>query len=322
MALPKVGRGGAILIGQESTWGTAVSRTVHLPLLAGASLDEKVMREPRPGLYTGDVTRRSTIDKGQRVSGKLPILMTYENCGILLKHVMGAVATAGPSGTEYTHTNTLATLDGLGLTLEKIRGNSTNSIIAEGCKFSRAVLKCSPSLGYLRFDGDVIGETSDSNSPSAAATVSLGAGQSPILAHQMGNLSLNGTNYNPIEFTLTIERGLDGGVQLLGSKFVREPTSGWVRVKLDILVENLSDTPMTEYLAGTSSADVTFAFAGTGDNDLEFTLHNQEIMDFSEPLEGPGAIRQRISLEGFNDGTDAGLTIVSKNAVSTAIANG
>jgi hypothetical protein len=321
MATPKTGRGGAFLIGAESTWGTAVSRTAHLPLLGG-DLNETVMREARPELYQGTApTKSGTFDKGQRTSGRVSFKVTYENYGLLLKHIMGTVATTGPSATEYTHTHTLATLDALGLTGEKIRGNSTNSIIYEGLKCSRAVFKCSASLGYLRLDVDVVGETSDTNSPSSAATVSLGTGHSEVLAHQMGAMSINGANYSPIEFTLTIERGLDTGVQLLGSKFVREPTSGWVRVTLDVLVENMNDTPLTDYLADTSSADVTFGFAGTGDNDLDFTLNNQRIISVTEPLEGAGAIRQRIRFEGFDDGTDAGLSIVNKNANSSAVAN-
>tara|TARA_R110000782_G_scaffold167149_1_gene259402 strand:+ start:163 stop:1125 length:963 start_codon:yes stop_codon:yes gene_type:complete len=320
MAVPKVGRGGAVLAGQESTWGTPVSRTVEMPVLS-MEMSEQVMREPRLELYQGAITKNGTADKGQRVSGKAAFAPTYENFGMWLKNIMGSLATTGPSATEYTHTHSLASLDGLGLTLEAIRGNSTNSIIYEGCKVSSASFKCSAALGYLRCDVNLIGETSDSNSPSSAATVSLGAGHSLILAHQMGNLSLNGNNYNPVEFTLNIERGLDSGVQLLGSKFIREPTSGWVRVTLDVVVEHQNDVPITEYIADTSSADVTFGFAGSGDNDLDFTLNNQKIMSVTEPVDGPNAIRQRVKLEGFNDGTDLGLVIVNKNANSSGVAN-
>lgn len=319
MAPPKVGRGGAFLFGAESTWGTADTITNHLALLPGSSLDERPMREVLPMLYqNGMVTHGQMITKRRMVTGRLRFLATYENFGLILKHIMGAVATSGPSGSQYTHTHTLATLDGLGLTGEKIRGNATNSITYEGLKIRRATFRCQPGTGYLVLEVDVLGETSAS--PGSPTTVSLGSGQSPVLASQLGNFSLNGTNYNPLDFSLTVEADLDE-VQLLGSLYLREPACALRKVSMEMTVEHNSDTPITELLADTSSADLTWTFTGSGDNSLGFTLQNQRYLDVSEPLEGHGVIKQAIRLQGLGDGSDLGLSIVNKNSNSSAVAN-
>ena len=90
------GRGAALGIGEESTWGTAVSRVNWRPAIS-SNLLRTIERVPRPNLRTGaaGAMRRSSYVQADNAGGTCSIELTYENCGMWVKHLMGASATTG-----------------------------------------------------------------------------------------------------------------------------------------------------------------------------------------------------------------------------------
>ena len=88
------GRGTALGIGEESTWGTAVSRVNWRPAIS-SNLLRTIERVPRPNLQTGaaGVMRRSHFTAADNAGGTCSIELTYENCGMWVKHLMGSAAT-------------------------------------------------------------------------------------------------------------------------------------------------------------------------------------------------------------------------------------
>ena len=133
------GRGAALGIGEESTYGTAVSRVNWRPAI-NTNLLRTIERVPRPSLRTGaaGAMRRNHYTQADNAGGTASIELTYENCGMWVKHVLGAAATTGSS--PYTHTYTLGTLP-TGLTIENVRGTGTSEIF-EGCRVNQGTLRC------------------------------------------------------------------------------------------------------------------------------------------------------------------------------------
>lgn len=135
------GRGAVIGLGEESTWGTAVSRTNWRPLIS-TDLTRTIEKVPRPSLRVGaaGAMRRAHYVQADNAGGSFEIEATYENVGLLIKHIMGTVATTG-SG-PYTHTYTFADDVPTGLTIENVRGTGTSEVF-EGCRINTATLAVS-----------------------------------------------------------------------------------------------------------------------------------------------------------------------------------
>jgi hypothetical protein len=76
MSVPYVGIGARVCFGVESTWGTAVSRTHHLPLNANSYMRRNVARSPRGVLYTGSRTRKGFFQPVETVEGQLVLELT------------------------------------------------------------------------------------------------------------------------------------------------------------------------------------------------------------------------------------------------------
>jgi methyl coenzyme M reductase beta subunit len=95
----------AIGIGIESTRGTAVARTNWVEVQS-AEFTETATYERFPVMQAvwGGSRQVSHITTKQ-VVGTLTVPLQYQGIGILLKNLMGAVATTGSSPGPYTHLN-------------------------------------------------------------------------------------------------------------------------------------------------------------------------------------------------------------------------
>ena len=84
--------------GAESTYGTAVARTVWRPFLE-ETLQEEVGRRDRDHHRTGDLSHLPTGDHKlqQGIEGDVLLEATYDNLGLLWRHAIGDVTTTGPS---------------------------------------------------------------------------------------------------------------------------------------------------------------------------------------------------------------------------------
>jgi hypothetical protein len=312
------GRGAAIGIGKESTWNSAVSRTIWRPLI---SADLKATRQlaAAPNLIgAADINVRNMFATAQEVGGSFELEFHYRGIGIILDNVFGTAATTG-SG-PYVHTYSLANAPGTGLSIELVKGlDEADSGVSElftGCRVSQ--LGISASVGEIaRMNAQVIAGTAAARG--TAPTPALSANYEPVLPSiQGGQFSFNSVNYDLISLDVTINRGLSRR-QEFGSLNTKQPTaSNPIEVTATATLRYSADSLYTAQLAETQS-DATITFTGNGNSAMTFTLQNCLITSASDPTNQFGDLTQTVELRALSDGTDKGISLAITNDDSTAI---
>jgi len=318
MALPFHGRGAAVGAAQESTYGTAVSRT-HWRQTISSSAYRKVTRNYRPGLVgvSSAYANRATVSGVTECGGSFDHVLTYEGSGLLLYHAFGDSSSAGSA--PYTHSYTVGGLP-TGLTLEFIESGDSGSVaqVAEGCKISRMSLRWNSPSEVALMSCDFIAE--DISAYASAGSPSYGAGGLDLIGHQLGALSWNGNNYDLISLEMILDNKLDRRYKL-GSRLTKEPTrTDFAEVTWRAEVEWENNNALTDFRAEVQG-DVAVTSTGTGNHACTFTLHNAQLWDAPKGVDGPGPGRQTLEWRGLSDGTDEGFKIAMTNDDSDNIAN-
>ena len=309
-----LGRGASLGLGEEVTWGTAVARTVWRPLMS-SNLTRTVERIPRADLFSdsGAASRKSHYDLIVEAGGSAEMLATYDNIGMILKHALGTLASAG--GGPYTHTYTLAAALPTGLTLEFIRGTGTSEVF-EGCKINQLTLSCSAGEA-MTLAVDFIAE--DSAARGVAGSPVFAATETVVLYHQAGQLTFGGNSFDVTSFEMVLNNNLTRR-NLIGSDLTKEPQRGdFTEITMSIDVE-AQDQLYTDLRSGTQS-DASISFSGTGSRVFQVDLQNAYLTEATDPVNSAGIVSQSITLVGESDGTDYGLEIAVTNDDSTGIGN-
>ena len=306
----------AVGFGEESTWGTAVARTIWRPAVS-ASITRAIQRPPRSDLFadSGAAMRKGHFDQSDTVEGTIRILCTYDNVGMLLKHAIGTLGTTG-TGAPYTHTYTLAATLPTGLTIELVRGKSTNSEVFEGCKISRLVLEVAAGQEMM-LEMDFVGQTSAARS--SAGTPSFGSTDSAVLHHHAGQMTFNSVSYDLTTYRLEVNNNLTTRF-LLGSTNTAVPVrGGFMDITVSVGIEAV-DTLYAVMTAGTAS-DLVQAFTSGADS-FTITLQNAyNPGDWRDAISDAGIVQASGTFVGESDGTDLGVAIVVLNSDSTGIGN-
>lgn len=325
MTLPVRGAGGSLGIGVESAWGTAVARTNWLRMnsmgLRRMITNKEV--DNLGSLGAASVMHRFNHQESDFAGGPLAWYAAYDDSTVaLLAHIMGAVATSGPSGTQYTHLLTLASPVPVGVTLEQISGTGHASSITavaevfEGCKFAGARLSLAAG-GLLTVETDVIAQTS--GGLVAPGTPTYTTGGNPIGHQQTTGVVVGGTPRAFQSFVINIERDLQRRHEL-GSAFTSEPHEESLAVTAEFRTKWQASAFDSGLLTG-AQADWTIPFLGTGDNALNITLHNVQINEVTREVGSRGSIDMVVRVRAFADGTDQGLALEFKNANNDATDN-
>lgn len=324
MTLPVRGAGGTLGIGVESTWGTPVARTNWL-LMKSMGLRRLVTNKEVDDLgQLGQASNmhRSSYVESDFAGGPLSWYAAYDDSTVaLLAHIMGAVATSGPSGSQYTHLLTLASPVPIGVTLEQISGTGHASSITsvaevfEGCKFAGARLSLSAG-GLLVVETDVIAQTS--GGLTAAGTPSHNA-RNLIRHNQSSGVSVGGTPRAFESFVINIERDLQRRHEI-GSAFTSEPHENGLAVTAEFRGKWQASAFDTALLSGAQS-DWTIPFTGSGDNALTITLHNVQVNEVTRDIDSRGAPELVVKVRAYADATDQGLALEFKNANNDATDN-
>lgn len=311
--VPYLGRFAALGIGEESTWGTAVSRAVWFPLVRG-DLARKTTKTKIPVLSDGSIaTQRAHYIERDEAGGTVEVLCTYEGFGFIWKHILGAVSTGSPSGGIYPHTFSLAATLPTGLTMEIVRGNGSSEVF-EGCKIAKATVKIEAG-GLMRVTMEIIAETSGGRT-SAGSPSYTGSRDLRVLHNQSGQFTWNSVAYDLFDLELMVDNRLERWFTL-GSKLTSEPQrSGYADVRMKISLGWSTNNYNTALTADTE-ADGTITFTGASSRTLAFNLDNAYIDDVSDPVDGPGILKQSVTLIGQDDGTNYGLSIVANNTQAT-----
>jgi len=307
------GRGTLVSAGEESTYGTAVSRTIHREVIS-LSLQRRAEHRAIPTLgVQSSLGLRRSFQVNEQVAGTVEIEACYEGVGIWLKHALGSLSSAG-GGAPYTHTYAISALP-TGLTIEAILGGSGNSEVFEGCKITS--LDISGSVGdVVRLKAEIIGETGSARS--SAPTPTLGNHSSPVLHHQGAAASWNSGSFQMRDFAVRLDNGLTRR-QNIGSLVTASPTrSAHPRVTGRLTVERDADALYNGHIAGTQS-DLVLVFTD-GSETFTITIFNALITKCDEPISGAGDQLTSLEFEGFADATNNALEVEVVNADSSGIA--
>lgn len=308
------GREAAIGIGEESTWGTPVARTIWRPLVS-ESLTRKLTKQRRADLKgtSASANVRGHFSVNEEAGGPLRVLATYDNIGTILKHALGSLATTGSN--PYTHTFKLAADLPTGLTLEKVIGKSGDSEVFAGALINGLTLDVSQG-GPMFLDLDVIARTAAARE--SAGSPSYAAIENVVLHNQAGQFSWNSVSYDLISLKVALGNALIAR-RFLGSTLTQRPERGdFSSVKFDLVLE--MKKALYASLLADDQADGSIVFA----NGLRtFTIKGQQlyITDYGDPIGDAGIIRANVSMMAESDGTEEGLQIEVVNANSSGTAN-
>ena len=313
-----LGRNSAVGLGEESTYGTSVARSNWRPVASSAlsCTDSKARIPDLYGSSSAAMSRRHFIERTE-AGGSFSLICTYDNMGMILKHLLGNASSSG-AGPTYTHTYTLASTLPTGLTIENIRGTATNSETFEGCKLDSGTFRISAGQ-TMTAELSVIAEDSNVGTGRAAAgSPSYAADDNAVLHHHAGELSFNGQNYPLIDLTLTVNNGLERRY-FMGSKLTQEPNrQGFCEVQLQFTVE--ANDALAEAQVDDTQSDASITFTN-GARQFGITVQNAYISDQTDSISDAGVTRQSITMMAESDGTDDGLSIVVINENASATAN-
>ena len=307
-----------ISIGEESTAGTGVSRTIGARVLS-VDLQQKRRYDVMETLESAMPGSGTSILTQIMVEGTVEMPLCYAgNClGMLLKHAMGSVSTTGAG--PYAHAVTLGSSLPAGLTIAIERGTSALDEVLSGCKIRRLVIACRAGERG-RVTADFVGMTGASRTTDTPAALSALTAFFLAKHTHCGSLGWNGNSYAIREFTLTIDNNL-ARVDEVGTAASAEPAIAGMRsVTMDItLISRSTNTLHAGHLAQTA-ADATLTLTDSP-RSLAITLHNAEIHELADPISGHGVIEQRIKLVAHRDDSDGGLAVTLTNADSSVVAS-
>jgi hypothetical protein len=317
MALPFQGRGAAVGIGQETTYGTAVSRTNWRQTIRSSAY-RKVTRNYRKDLVgvAGAITHRATTPGVIEMGGSFEHVMTYEGMGMHIKNAMGAAASTG-SG-PYVHTYTLGALPP-GMTIEFIESGDSGNVaeVVEGAKFSRMAMNWSSPSEEATISFDFLGE--DAGAYTTAGSPSYAAGGLDMVGHQLGALTWNSNSHDLVSLEMVVDNKLASRFKL-GSRLTKEPArTDFAEVTWRAEIEWEDGNALTDFRAEVQG-DVVVTSTGTGNHAATFTLQNAQLWDAPKPVDGAGPGRLRLEWRGLSDGTDKGFKIAITNNDSSATA--
>ena len=321
MALARIGRGTAILIGEETTWGTAVART-HAVRSVSSGLQQQVKKKPRPDLYGSTAgTRSKHFTESVEAGGPTEWLFGFEGQGPFWKHALwGTPTTTGPVSGIYTHTYPMAGGVPTGLTIEEIRGTdpTTNvSRVFEGCMIDSLDLELSAG-GILTARAEIIAEAQAAEGTAGAATFTTN--EVEALHSAAGAFIWNGVSNEVRRAKVSIKNNL-GRRNNVGSNYTAQPQPTDFRmVEAEIDLETINAAFLTGLTADTE-ANATLTITGSGSRTMTLTLHNAYVDSVSDPIQGPDIIIQKVKLVGqFSSGSSFGFALAIGNTQSSAIA--
>ena len=311
MADDYAGRGSALGLGIETTWGTFVAPAGSAWLRPISSDIARVRsKQPRAVLTQGSAgvaMNRALYVESDIVGGSFTVEAEYHSLPLLLEWAMGGSATAGVG--PYSHVQKLAAALPFGLSIDQVRGHGGTSDKFEGCMATQFSLSVSAGGGPMTFSASVLGQTGTERG--SVSTPSFSTVDAPVLYHQAGTLTFNSVAYTLIDMTVSVDNAIGPRIQL-GSLNTLEPRrTGYMSVTTTVTIE-VKDALRTAYLSDTAS-DYSIAFTGAGDYAMTIEGHNCIITSCSDPIASAGILRQTITFTSLSDGTDDGLEITVVN---------
>jgi hypothetical protein len=312
-----LGRGAAVGVGFEGTWGTPVARTQWYRLLTGADPERALEKVPRNVLeLSGSVgTSLGHYTSNDFAGGNFSILAGYSSLGVWLRAIFGSASDGG--GPPYTHTYTPGDITAIPLTLEFCNPSAlavAMSEVYEGCLINKGRFHCAVGEQAVLQVDEFFAETT--GGIVAAGSPTFGSNDTIVHHHQAGTWEFNGANYTIRSFDLAFDNGY-ARRQQLGSNLTSIPAPANPRTWKPSITLEVQDALTTAYYADTQDSSSTLAFTESGSVDLTWTMQNVYIEKVSRPIASHGMILQTVDLCCEGDGTNHGISVALKNAVAT-----
>ncbi|MGE0289687.1 MAG: phage tail tube protein [Bradyrhizobium sp.] len=255
------------------------------------------------------------------VSGPINMEVSAENIGTILKHAMGQVSTSGSA--PYTHVLTLGALP-TSLLIEHDYGSAISGSGRyekfNGLRIGRASFNF-PSEGLITASFDTVGAKNTLASSALDASLTDN-GHTPFSAFQ-GSFQEGGSSIAYIESaTLEINNDLDESVYAYGGAGQRRAIpEGFSTVSGSITALFESAALLTKAINDTASSLVFTLSRGdglgsAGNESIVFEATNLVYERTSAGIEGPRGLRITLPFKAFRSGSDNGLEVTIKNALS------
>lgn len=263
--------------------------------------------------------------------GTISLEVLSKGFGFWLEHLLGAVATTGPTDSAYTHTATIADLVGKGFTLQINRplaaaGFTDQPFTWTGCKVAKWTLECD-TQGLCVFTADIICQGELVNV--VLATASYPAA-SELLSWVGGKVQINAVQVDVTKWKLSCDNMLDDSrLFLRENSLIKEPVEKDLRA---ITVEFTCDwddlTHYQRFVATTASGALAAVIVEAKSPTmlgatpaslpaLRATMTAVDLGDLSTGVAGQQEMSQAITGIVKFDGTNSALQLQYVTADST-----
>lgn len=312
-------------VAKESTWGTPVTVTKFLEFNS-EGVEEDWARTEGTGLRAGTFVQREDrfTPWWKGAEGPIEFDVMTKGAAFWLEHMLGAVATAGPTDSTYTHTGTVGDLAGKGFTYQVYRPyyrTGGQAFTYAGGKVNKWELSNSVE-GNLVAKLDCMFATV--STATAKATASYPSGMEP-LSWAGGVVTIGGTAVDIAEISVSGDNKLEPDWYIRGNTAAKEPFSKGLReVAWSIKCDWES---LTQYnrVASLTAAGALATIVGTWTGptllgattypNLVVTIHSARFDQIKNTVDGPDPLAQELS--GVGLGPAAGTTPVTV-AIKTA----
>jgi len=314
----------------ESAYGTAAPAVTRFFEFNSESIEETEGRTEGDPLRVGTHVKRSDrfTPYFSGAAGSIQFDVLTKGFGYFLKHMLGAVATTGPTETSvYTHTGTIGDLWGKSFTCQVGRPLHPGGVVApftyRGGKITEWTLSNSVDENLvLELGVDFQQVATDT----ALAVASYPAAMDNF-TWVGGILTIGGTQVDVTDISIKGSNGMAVDRRFLkGNADKKEPTAGRRELEFSLSADFDSLAQRTRAHATTKAgalAQIVATWQGpallgsTVYPTLQVTLPAARFDAWKAAAEGPDAITQELSGVGLFDGSNSAVSIVYKSADTT-----
>jgi hypothetical protein len=301
---------------KETTYGTAVTVDRFFEFSSEA-IKLVTSRAVSEGLRSGQRVERTDrfVPSVLRAEGPVSLEPASKGFGAWLEHMLGTVATTGPTDSAYTHTATVGDLWGKSFTQQVNRplgaaGSTNQAFTWEGGKIVSWTLSCETE-GLLKFEMDQAFE--DETTATALASASYPA-STEVMSWARADCTIGGSAVPVTKWSVKVDNHLKTDRHFLaGSSRMAQPAEDAMR---EITFECEADwDSLTQYnrfkaetAAGTLASVVVTAksptlIGATTYPGITITMPNVRFDNVEATVDGPGIMMQGIEGKALSDGS-------------------
>jgi hypothetical protein len=305
------GIGSQLGIATETTFNTPVTVTRFYEF-TNESLNYNKTTSVGLGLRAGGQLPRSQrrVVTTSDATGDIMLDLPTSGLGLILAHAMGSFPTKAAGSFTFTLGDVYSRSFTAQVGVPQYGGTVTPKTIG-GCKissFELAVSNAGIATGRFSVDGTSF------TTATSLATASYSASTN-LFHFAQGAVTVDGSAVANIkDFTLTVDNSLKTDRYNLGSSGIKatQVINGFRKISGTVTAEFTDTTLLAKFLADTTTA-LGLTFTSGGDS-LAITVSAVKFDGSAPQVGGPEVIDVSFNFEGYDNGTDAPLTIVYTTA--------